>query len=339
MNRMPNTRGGGRRGGKGSLPRYLLDQKVDRETMRKIVACIFMISWIPPSDKESFIVALDLLIKKFGDCLNEHVRNKYLNGERLDLGGHMAGKAGQVASTNGMETWGKLVKQLLADILEGLQGSKKESLNPWHLIHAAAKAKKFHRSGTKYKVANMPNKERTDFQFAYKQLKDGSNYTPASSLPANSNRRRVNFNATFLYSFIAILDADGNASDLPLHEAIGNDQIWKSCLSFTWIVPSCSVVYTELSNMLMHENATIMSAPAQMQRAHTICDTSPEDLEDIKCLTKKLAAISPLQQEDLKRAICERKNNDTSAPQDGEDVFDYLYRRSQRIAAPDAIDT
>jgi len=337
MNRLPNTRGGGKRGGNGSLPRYLLDQGVDRKTMRKIVACIFMISWIPPSDEESFIVALELLIQKFGNSLNDHVRQKYLNGDRLSLGGHMAGKPGQVASTNGMERFGGWTKTEHSKLLEGLHGSKKESKNPYHLIHAAAKATKFHRSET---VANSPNKLRKDFLFAFKVLKDGSNFTPASSLPANSNRRRVNFCSTFLYSFVTIDNGDGSSkSDFSLHEVIGNDQIVRSRTSFTWTAPSCSVIYTELSAMLMEQNESMISAPAQMQRAPSTCNTSTENLEDLQYLTVKLAEISPLKQKYLKGAISARMKNDTPAPQAGEDVVDYLYRRAQRIVSVDAMDT
>ena len=36
ITRMGNTRGGGKRGGKGSLPRFLLDQGIPVKTMRKV---------------------------------------------------------------------------------------------------------------------------------------------------------------------------------------------------------------------------------------------------------------------------------------------------------------
>ena len=41
--RMPHSRGGGYRGGKGSLPRYLLDRGVAQKEMSKVR---FLVSWL-----------------------------------------------------------------------------------------------------------------------------------------------------------------------------------------------------------------------------------------------------------------------------------------------------
>ncbi len=298
-----------------------------------------MISWIPPEDEESYKHALSLLIQKF-PVINDHIKTKYLNGERLDLGGHMAGKPGEVASTNGMERWGGLVKTEHSDVLGKLTDSKMESKNPYHLMVAAARAKKFHRSGTSHQVANKPDKFRNEYIHGYFIIINGSHFVPASSQNHRSRIcKRINFNSTFLYSFAIIHKSDGSTSYVPLHEVFHSDTIWRKCSSITWVVPSSSVIYTELSEMLAQNNSSIFSAPIEMQRGPATSNLSPADLRDYNKLNAQLAELSPAKQQDLKQAIHERCLNDTALPQVGEDIFDYLQRRAHRDPAKDALDT
>ena len=87
---MGNTRGGGKRGGKGSLPRYLLDNKVPPKIMAKLLAVIFMFNYLP--DLVTFQHAMALLLVEYGSYLNEHVRTNYLNvATPHNLGGWFLG--------------------------------------------------------------------------------------------------------------------------------------------------------------------------------------------------------------------------------------------------------
>ena len=98
---MGGLRGGGKRGGKGSLPRYLLDQKVPPKIVIKMVSIILMFNYIP--DKDIFREAMLLFHDEFSDYLNDHVKSNYLKpDEPWKLGGRTAGLQGQVGSNNGV---------------------------------------------------------------------------------------------------------------------------------------------------------------------------------------------------------------------------------------------
>ena len=100
--RMGMTRGGGKRGGKGSLPRYLLDQGVPAKLMSSMLALLILFNCIP--NGVVFAHAMALFIHEFNDHINEHVRENYLDPhEPRKLGGRAAGMQGTVGSTNGLE--------------------------------------------------------------------------------------------------------------------------------------------------------------------------------------------------------------------------------------------
>ena len=71
-----------------------------------------MISMLVPDDEESYGHAIDLLIQKFDTYISPYVRESYLNGNSFDLGGHCAGRAGECASTQGMERRGGVIKDV-----------------------------------------------------------------------------------------------------------------------------------------------------------------------------------------------------------------------------------
>jgi hypothetical protein len=131
---------------------------------------MYLISCIPPSDEASYKIALQLLIEKYGDKLNDYIKNNYLNGDPLKLGGHMCGRPCEVASGQGMEKTGGNIKMLLGEILGGLNKRKEESKNPFWILLAAAKHKKYHASGSKGRVATAPDKYRHEYLFAYQAV-------------------------------------------------------------------------------------------------------------------------------------------------------------------------
>ena len=85
---MGNTRSGSKRGGKGLLPRYLLDNKVPPKIMAKLLAVIFMFNYLPAL--ATYQHAMLLLLDEYGTYLNEHVRTHYLNVDTPhNLGGRV----------------------------------------------------------------------------------------------------------------------------------------------------------------------------------------------------------------------------------------------------------
>lgn len=109
--RMPFSRGGGYRGGKGSIPKKLIEDGVPRKIVGKIVGLLLMMTFIAPDDNETFNLAIDLLIDEYGEYLSKHLKETYLTKNPNHLGGVCAGRAGEVASTQGGERRGGFIKQ------------------------------------------------------------------------------------------------------------------------------------------------------------------------------------------------------------------------------------
>jgi len=300
---------------------------------------MFLISCIPPSDKSSYKKAINLLINMFDEKLNMHVKSKYLNGEPLSLGGHMCGRPGEVASGQGMEKTGGNIKNILHGLWELLPNQRRLTKNPFYTLLASAIHKKSHTSGSKGQVAIEPNKVKAEILFAYRALKQYAGYIPPSSQATTSTKKRKNFPADFLYSFITTETEKNEAIadwTLPLHEVFGNPRVG----AFTWAVPTSSCMLTMLSNMLLQDANSISGAPLDLQQTYLQGNmSSTEQVTDVEKLATHLSELTPLRQQTLKRTLHRKMLLDTPDPQEGEDFFDYVYRRAQRPVDPWALDT
>ena len=108
--RMGGTRGGGIRGGKGSLARYLLDQGVPPKVMTKMMVLIIMFNYIP--DHVVFKEAMNLFIEDFKEYINEHLKDFYLDPTNPNkLGGRAVGQQGQTGSNQGGKIRGGNIKK------------------------------------------------------------------------------------------------------------------------------------------------------------------------------------------------------------------------------------
>ena len=97
---MGNTRGGGKRGGKGCLPRYYLDQGVPAKVMLASMLSLFILFNCVPN-AVIFQQAMTLLLFEYSEHINKHVHNKYLDPkDPRKLGRRAAGPQGMVGSTN-----------------------------------------------------------------------------------------------------------------------------------------------------------------------------------------------------------------------------------------------
>ena len=88
--RMGLTRGGGKRGGKGSLPRYVLDNGVKPKIMARMMSLVLLMLWLP--SKLEYEQAMILFTKEFKEHINDHVAKTYLDPTHPEnLGGRAAG--------------------------------------------------------------------------------------------------------------------------------------------------------------------------------------------------------------------------------------------------------
>ena len=66
------------------------------------------IAW---NDIESYKVACRQLLIEYDEHIKDYVRKAFLSGDPSDLGSHCSHRAGEVMSTNAMESRGKQIKR------------------------------------------------------------------------------------------------------------------------------------------------------------------------------------------------------------------------------------
>ena len=120
------TRGGGKRGGKGSLPRYLLDNGVNPKVMARMMSLVLLMLWLP--SKLEYEQAMILFTNEFKEHINGHVAKTYLDPTRPEnLGGRAAGMKATCSSTNGVEKRGGNYKTKTKGITDTLPTSEKNN--------------------------------------------------------------------------------------------------------------------------------------------------------------------------------------------------------------------
>ena len=124
--RIGGTRGGGIRGGKGSLPRYLLQQGVPPKIMTKMMSLIIMFNYIP--NGEVFENAMILFLNEFDEYANKHVREYYLDPkDPKKLGGRAVGEQGQPGSNQGVEKRGGIIKTKFKGQVKGQPAAERKN--------------------------------------------------------------------------------------------------------------------------------------------------------------------------------------------------------------------
>ena len=124
--RMGLTRGGGKRGGKGSLPRYRLDHGVPPKIMTKMISIVLLLHWLP--SKIEYEQAMLLFVDEFSQYINEHVKRTYLDPKRPEnLGGRAAGVKATTSSTNGLEKRGGNYKIKTKGLTAGMPSSEQNN--------------------------------------------------------------------------------------------------------------------------------------------------------------------------------------------------------------------
>lgn len=314
----PLSRGGGYRGGRGSLPKALLDNKVPRETMGKIIAYILMISYIAPSDHEVFAHALQMLIQEFQPCFSANIIKQYLNGNRFDLGGWCAGPPGNVASNQGGERRGGWQKDQHEKVLSSYSLSKTK--NPiYFIISAAQDAERNNYSGAATIVIN-PVRSKAEEIVAFKCISGLASY----------NAKRGNFSSDWLYVVCVLKDTELDV-EVPLHTCLG-----KKGKNFTVFIPSWTTQCNTLRKLLLNHVALQGSGPmALMQHC-----PSPAEVCELTSTPKKcfehLAGMAPMTQVLYKQMIRDEWIENTVQPKMNEKLSSYLRRHCHRDEAKNA---
>ena len=198
-------------------------------------------SKIPWNDKRSFEVACRQLLIEYDNHIKDYVRKAYLNGDPSDLGSHCSHRAGEVMSTNGMESRGKQIKCSHTPILKCFDKPKEESKNPMHMIVAIAKDAHSHMPLDDPLVDFAVDAPREKFMSsALTELRKISDYKQPNTVTAASRRVQQyrNLTQTFLYSIMTC-----DSVECPHEEVLGK----KNVESFIWHFPTIGRIFTSLS--------------------------------------------------------------------------------------------
>ena len=285
-----------------------------------------MMTFIPPDKEECYRVAIDLLLKEYDEYLSQNFRAQYLTKDPNDLGGLCAGRAGEVASTNGMERRGGCTKNCHRDNCKEL-GLPSRSGNPLLIISALGIDGQRKQNNIE-NVSIKPN--RTKVVSAYEQLRTWSKYrVPRPDELLCDMRKNRNFCSDITYCLCVATVTDDTGSDVemevPLHTALGNVG-----LVYKVTFPTMSAQNTELRNMKNDEVIDTIGGPAALQE-HSM---SMEDVKVMLGSPLRCAAVftelDDTSQQSLKRRIHRRLRNNTSEPRVGETCEDYIRRHANR---------
>ena len=329
--RRPFSRGGGYRGGKGSVHKALLDNNVPKDIVGKMVGLMIMMTFIPPHDIESYKSAIKLLIDEFGDYLSQNFRDQYLTGNPTDLGGLCAGRPGEVASTNGGERRGGVLKENYRDVLQEFNVGKQNNV----LFFIAAAARDGERKQNNIgNIAVTPNRKKV-FN-AYGALRTISTHQVQDSdeIISDATKKIRNWCSDWLYCSCIVTENEAGAvvrKEVPLHSVIGRDNT-----EFEITFPSLSALFTEIKLMLLQRAQFNSGAPMSMQSMSMSVHDVRAMLKDPAGCARFLTVLDSTSQRELKLRIHDRLHSNTSMPKPGENLYMFLQRKSHRDETAEA---
>ena len=352
VSRQPNSRGGGYRGGKGSLCRRLLNAGLSKKQMKKVIgkvlsivisdifflnilSCssllkimgiVYMMSYITPGDIETFHHAVGLLVKKHPN-INDKVLNDYFSSP-LKLGGRCAGPAGTMGSSQGCERQGGSHKNEHRNMLKNdfHRNANQQSKNPVRMLEASSRYADYHLYPLE-KFATTPTKIRgACLPEVLKELRKLANYQPPRANTRNPLLCR-NFPSKWIYSVCKV-----DEKEMPLHKVLGISA------SFDLYFPTDSRQLTSLSLMLRNQASELSGAPGGLDPLYGLMDTERDfrDKNKLRVVTTKLPVEGRHGQRQLKNMIRSKLKDHTVEPKDDEDELMYLHRVVNRDAADDA---
>jgi hypothetical protein len=309
--RMGFTRGGGYRGGRGSLPRYLLKQGVPPKMMTKMMSIIIQFNYIP--DDEVFEEAMTLFCEEFGEYTNKHVREYYLDPKKpKKLGGRAAGDyQGQVGSNQGGEAKGGSWKKKWREIV-----SKKSAADRYNFLHMVeAVARDCHTN-------LMKHGDVLDGAFATEPVVTSSDYDSIRKLSKNGWPTKI-----IVCDWVYLICQDTNGAVISTKKVIG-----KRDATFTVWIPQ-SIMYTLLKKMKQTDIALgeTKSIAVRSEGVSGIPDGVDTDSKDANEWHKVLVELSETEKHKLKRDLIKALHNHTVERKPWETTWMYLQRMAQRL--------
>ena len=221
-----------------------------------------MMSKVPWNDVESYKVACRQLLIEYDTYIKGYVRKAYLNGNPADLGSHCSHRAGEVMSTNGMESRGKEIKRSHTPILKTFDNPKEESKNPMHMIAAVGKDANYYMPLDDPLVEFAVDPPREKFvDNVIKELRKVSDYKQLNIVTAANQKvqKYCNLTSTFLYS---IITCDG--VEVAHETVLGNKRV----ASFMWHFPTTARTFTSLSCFMKCDVKKYSQASAGKSRCY-----------------------------------------------------------------------
>ena len=304
--RMPLSKGGGKRGGKGSFCRYLLDHGCPAKVMAKIMDKIFKFNYLPCA--ETFKVATNLLISEYKEHLNEHVLAEYLDPNNPNkIGGRAANQfQGQNGSTQGVERRGGNIKKKITSRLKRLPGS--EQTNPIHIMLAVGDDKFFRFSKGTETCASIPEEKPGDMNF----IKSLANWKEGQAITSD-----IRF----------MLFRDSETRPVNSNACIGVKEA-----TFTAYIPTMSNVYTTLREMRLADQ---LLAAGESLAAQNLSGNVDYNSKEVDFWRREYSQLSEGDKVQLKTLLASKFAEHTIASKPGESCYDYLLRHCQRFPKKD----
>lgn len=309
--RTPYSRGGGYRGGRGSIPRSCLNAGMSYKELAIVTHKLMCVNYAPCREIASEAIRLITAEHNFSD----HVIKEYLNGNPLDLGGRGAGRDGECGSAQGVEKKGGNIKSKRCAIIDqtGSKDKEAERNNFLNLMLAFAHDKIYDTAET---VAVTP--DRSKLLPAYKNL---ITLSRSKKMPAD-----------WLLSFCMAPDVTGNLMFVNLCDVLG-----KKDVSFEISWPTASRMATSTRLLLERRTTGQLTTGLMCLQLDTVSDISDHgDLTKFHVCSNKLERFGKNDWEELKQDMKGNFLANTNEPHANESSLDYLRRKCQRYSELDA---
>ena len=313
ITRLPLTRGGGKRGSKGSFANYLIQtMKLPHKDAIPIVADALTGNFVPPQDSADFSAFMKLMWEKHEETLTtnneknesqkQHLRNNVLSDNPLRLGGRAAGIPGQTGSNNGGEKRGGIIKDNWRRITKKLSKNAKQSVV--FIIAAVA-----------MDLMMCPNLSK----FAWKPIRTIDDYDLVRRICKHDlSTDHANLPSDIQYLIYTVRGSHTEPID-PL-QAIGNENC--SC---TIHLPTASCVLSELRTLEVSvENSADSWLENSVVDQNSVLDSYQKSRHFLNnCMT-------PQKKIELKRSLLQNLKENVPGRQVGERLRGFINRRCQR---------
>jgi len=320
--RLALRRGGGKRGSKGSLSRYLLtNMGIGYKDMAKVVGDVHYGNYIPPKYKQDYESFNELLWEKHDELLHlcnskkktdeekkkhvSHLKKTYLSDDPCCSGGRAVGIEGQSGSNQGGEKRGGQIKVYHKRITSRLSKEAKKSV----IWIVAAVAMDLELDSNLSEFRTQPERKIEDYEHARK----------ISRFDLENSKCNLMCDTQYM-----ICTEVGDHKKIIDTRAVIGDET----RSFTAHLPTGSLVYSMVREMESETNNSSASFLEQPSLESEVADTPHKCLQILNRMSKNR---SKSLMERLRHNLFEN----TPGRKPGENLFRFVQRRCQRNPSKD----